>query len=1285
MSSQKQTIKRVAFVINAFAEELRGLNRDVSRVHTILTEPKLGGCENLGPPIHDCRSRTEFFEYLLPLLEDWNRSDQLLFYFAGHGEIRKGEQYCLKVGTNNTDFLPFSSLMSELDANGVNRAIIILDACHSGAATERRGDSNSGVFSAIKQEGIPRGIAIIASSKKTQTSLELPDGSHGVFTKLLCDGIENGLDGKATKDGLITVEDIVDYISEKLEKDDSYVEFRQRPVFSVHKADRAIWLTKNSSGTNERKARYQTSSYVRSPEELKLLYEKTLPTLHPSVNSRTDDLEWELIEDYFERVQKESHTRYSREEILIKLNLYSPIKHEGRDLLHKAAVLCFYKNPERLYHLSKSIFVDKGNSSSITFIREDIHGPLSEQIKILIEKVNKGLNKTSYIDSQGVRKEISEIDPSVVRELISNAISHRDYGVKAPVKVTLTEDFLEVQSPGKFPSSMTWDLLVTSPASISLPINAAISQYITHLLLFEGIGHGFDVFRQYITENGSDSLTCMVLPGPFTCIRAKRRSVEDLLPKSLSFEHNNQPHLQSKGSTLEKSLTSWFSALGYGRESYEVQAKDFFEWIITIPARRGYARVLIRGVVDEAGISDVQELHNSLLEHNVDEGWLISNRRISSAARKTVSEEALYESISCLTLDELLDQDADFSNYLDWLENEIKIRGIDRDYLPLACRKDEIDPISNRKIGVSYYGEEEGWIEGYVDKWLDDPTKEHLSILGQFGTGKTYFVLHYAWLGLQKYKEAKKRGVARPRLPLIIPLRDYSKSVSVESLFSEFFFRKHEIPIRGYAVFEQLNRMGKLLLIFDGFDEMAARVDRQAMIDNFWELAKVVVPGAKAILTCRTEHFPDAIEGRTLLNAELRASITDLTGESPQFEVLELAKLTNAQVAHLLKRKSQESTVQKIMSDPQLLDLARRPVMMDLILEALPDVEAGKPVDMSRVYLYAVTRKMVNDIRSERTFTSLADKLYFLCELSWEMLSTNRMSLNYRDFPEQLQQMFSNQIKEERDLDHWRYDMMGQTMLIRNSVGDYSPAHRSLLEFFVAYKVASELGILAEDFLLLARQQSFLDSSKAPQNYRWFDYFNRQESEHGVITSKSPLQKFSTESIQNLSYSFGQGVLPKAILELLVPMINKDDETIDCLSSILAQLKGEPKESVGYLGGNVVTLILEVDSSALKNKDLSNMILSGADLSKANLVNADFSFSDLSYSDFSYIFGEPLALSYSYDGRLFITADDEGYIRTWDQPSLLPGNTYMGHAASVQSVAISPDGNTLASASEDNT
>ena len=112
-----------------------------------------------------------------------------------------------------------------------------------------------------------------------------------------------------------------------------------------------------------------------------------------------------------------------------------------------------------------------------------------------------------------------------------------------------------------------------------------------------------------------------------------------------------------------------------------------------------------------------------------------------------------------------------------------------------------------------------------------------------------------------------------------------------------------------------------------------------------------------------------------MLNAELQASIANLTGETPQFEVLELEKFDDNQIRQVLSLQTEATTVELVMGNSQLLDLARRPVLTELILEALPDIAAGKPVDMSRVYLYAVQRKMERDIKAERTFTSLADKM----------------------------------------------------------------------------------------------------------------------------------------------------------------------------------------------------------------------------------------------------------------------------------------------------------------------
>lgn len=821
--------------------------------------------------------------------------------------------------------------------------------------------------------------------------------------------------------------------------------------------------------------------------------------------------------------------------------------------------------------------------------------------------------------------------------------------------------------------------------------------------------------------------------------------------------HFVEPMIESQpppeSSDLEKRMRDWFEALGYELRPEGRRQTDYFELIIHIPQRQGYARILVRGVEGEADLNDLSHLCQSIKDYQPNEGWLVAARRISPAVRDEISGyrkqrqlKSLNSSVStaieeyrkqrelellCYTFDELLDQDANFTNYFNWLHEEVTRQGINDDtYVPLACiKKEESTTI------YSSYAEKEGWIDGYIDRWLDDPDKKHISILGEFGTGKTWFAFHYAWTALKRYQDAKDRGIHRPRLPLLIPLRDYTKALNLENVLAGFFYSKHNIRLTS-LVFKQLNSMGKLLLIFDGFDEMAAKVDHQKMIDNFWELAKVVETGAKVILTCRTEYFPKADDGRALLNAELPASTMNVKGIPPQFEVLELKKLNDAQIRKVLSLhlrhefpEIREALLEKILSNPKLRDLARRPVMIDFILEALPDIEAGKQFDLSRTYLYAVRRKMERDIREERTFTSLADKLYFLCELSWEMLASDQMQLHYRDFPDRIRRLFGPVVQRQIELDHWRYDMMSQSMLTRNADGEYAPAHRSLLEFFTAYKFAAELGVLASDFTELARAQSNLDSKAAPKPYSWSAYFQRHVDEHGKPRLVPALQDFSSEPLEVLRNTFGHRKLTKAVLDLLEHMLAPKETTVDRLFNLIEATRGKTPAEIGYLGGNAVSLLLRTEPTALEGKDLSHTVVQGADFTyAASLRNTNLTGANLRDSLFTQTFGSILSVAFSKDvlaigssngeicllqlkdGQkywscekhahwvrsiafhpsrpMFASGSDDQTVKIWEINADGTGKcirTLEGHENCVRSVAFSEDGRWLASGSEDET
>ncbi|MET9348691.1 NACHT domain-containing protein [Streptomyces termitum] len=673
----------------------------------------------------------------------------------------------------------------------------------------------------------------------------------------------------------------------------------------------------------------------------------------------------------------------------------------------------------------------------------------------------------------------------------------------------------------------------------------------------------------------------------------------------------------SPAQRLAQDVREWFTAVGYEVRRVWEPDGETVALLVDIPQRRPgrFDRTVMLCVEGELLPHHLRLLDGLVADEAAAEGWGLARLRVSQAARRLAEDSG--DVLFCYSFDELIDLEADFEPYIEWIEEEVRRRGVDLRYVPVSCRKEEIDPATQHPIATSAYHWKDGGLGGYVAAWLQEPTKRHLSVLGEFGMGKTWFALHLAGEMARGWRDAKRRGVPRPRVPLLIPLRDYAKQTTVQGLVSEFFFNKHKIDLRSYDVFRVLNRMGRLLLIFDGFDEMAARADQHTVVANFWELASVVEPGAKVLLSSRKEHFRSAQEARELFDAKVGATASVRPEDAPAFDIVELDRFDDEQIETVLRHDLPEDKIRLVMDNDDVRELLGRAVMFELVIDALPEIEQGAEVDLARVYLYAVQRKMDRDVKAERTFTSRADKVLFLCEVSDEMLRTGVLALNYRDFPDKLRSCFGSAVKSAKDLDFWEQDMRNQGMLVRDGEGDYGPSHKSLLEFFAAFKYAAELGLLSGDFLGMIP-----GAGEGTETPTWSEYFEARPADGKL----PPIRRFGAEPVHKVMFSFGREGLNEAVYAFLRAMAAGRPDRREWLLELIGESSTDPMP--GTLAGNCLNL-LALSGDSLEGADLRNtelegfdppegsprVSLSGADLRGADLRGARLQGIDLSGAD----------------------------------------------------------------------
>lgn len=109
------------------------------------------------------------------------------------------------------------------------------------------------------------------------------------------------------------------------------------------------------------------------------------------------------------------------------------------------------------------------------------------------------------------------------------------------------------------------------------------------------------------------------------------------------------------------------------------------------------------------------------------------------------------------------------------------------------------------------------------------------------------------------------------------------------------------------------------------------------------------------------------------------------------------------------------------------------------------------------------------------------------------------------------------------------------------------------------------MGALASDFTDLARVRFQINHDAAPVDYSWSAYFSCQVDAAEEILPTPALKGFISESLEKLRVTFGKAPLTKAVMDLLVGMV--DVEVKESVTKIIEGTRGKSEDEVGYVGG----------------------------------------------------------------------------------------------------------------------
>jgi ATP-dependent DNA helicase RecG len=137
--------------------------------------------------------------------------------------------------------------------------------------------------------------------------------------------------------------------------------------------------------------------------------------------------------------------------------------------------------------------------------RADLEGTVDQLVDAALAFVRRNMRVAAeFPEDEARRRDLPEYPLAAVREALTNAVVHRDYGRGGRVMLRMFEDRLETQNPGSLPQGLTLQE-VTRRGGFSYPRNPTLARVMRDWGRVEEVGRGLLRIRREMEALGSEA------------------------------------------------------------------------------------------------------------------------------------------------------------------------------------------------------------------------------------------------------------------------------------------------------------------------------------------------------------------------------------------------------------------------------------------------------------------------------------------------------------------------------------------------------------------------------------------------------------------------------------------------------------------------------------------------------------------------------------------------------------------------------------------------------------